>query len=77
MRAHHPEFVFTYVAARTSDKVIRDWRYTRTKGDRYPVTISGVSTAFRRLRVAAKVEGFRIHDYRHDFATKLLRATDN
>ena len=47
------------------------------KGERYPLTRGGVQTYWRRLRKRAGVVGFRIHDYRHDFATKLLRETGN
>jgi integrase len=69
LQGHHPEFVFTYVAART--------RGERIKGARYPVTVSGLKTRWRRTRKAAGVTDFRFHDYRHDFATKLLRETGN
>jgi integrase len=69
LRGHHPELVFTYVAARTRDD--------RIKGARYPLTYSGAKIAWRRLRKRAKVTGFRFHDFRHDLGTKLLRQTGN
>jgi integrase len=69
LQGHHPEMVFTYQAART--------RQGRVKGRRYPITYSGVKTAWRRLRKKAGVVGFRFHDYRHDHASKLLRETGN
>lgn len=69
LRGHHPEFVFTYVAERT--------RGRRVKGERYPLTLSGTKTRWRRTRKAAGVTGFRFHDFRHDFASKLLRETGN
>lgn len=69
LQGHHSEMVFTYVAART--------RQGRVKGKRYPITYSGVKTAWRRLRKRAGVVGFRFHDFRHDLATKLLRDTGN
>jgi integrase len=69
LRGNHPEFVFTYVAERT--------RGGRIKGERYPLTLSGTKTRWRRLRKAAGVTGFRFHDFRHDFASKLLRETGN
>jgi len=47
------------------------------KGKRYPLTREGTKTAWRRLRKKAKVEGFRFHDFRHNFGTKLLRQTGN
>ena len=47
------------------------------RGERYPITVSGVKTSWRRLRKAAGVSDFRFHDFRHDFATKLLRKTGN
>src|SRR6185437_4641541 len=66
---HHPVHVFTYVARRT--------REGRVKGQRYPLTYSGVKTAWRRLRKRAGVSDFRFHDFRHDLGTKLLRETGN
>jgi integrase len=71
LQGHHPEFVFTYVAQRTSK------RAGVVKGQRYPMTLSGLKTYWKRLRVEAGVEGFRFHDHRHDVATKLLRKTGN
>jgi len=47
------------------------------KGERYPLTYRNVQSYWRRLRKQSGVVGFRIHDYRHDFATKLLRETGN
>jgi integrase len=69
LRGHHPEFVFTYVAQRKG--------VDRVKGERQPITQSGLKTQWRRLCKRAGVTGFRFHDYRHDFATKLLRQTGN
>ena len=96
-RDHHPEFVFTYVAARTvraskagetvaraghrkgegEPYVARRNQEKRIKGRRYPMTLSGVDSAWTRIREKAGVEGFRFHDFRHDFATKMLRKTKN
>jgi integrase len=69
LRGYHDEAVFTYVADRTRDG--------RVAGERYPLTYSGVQTAWRRLRKRAGVDGFRFHDFRHDLGTKLLRETGN
>jgi integrase len=69
LQGHHPIHVFTYVAQRTRDG--------RVKGERHPLTYSGIKIAWRRLRKRAQVVGFRFHDYRHDFGTKLLRETGN
>jgi Phage integrase family/ABC transporter substrate binding protein len=69
LRGHHPEMVFTYVAVRTH----RAW----VKGRRYPITLAGLRAHWHRLRKRSGVVGFRFHDYRHDLATKALRATGN
>jgi integrase len=69
LRGDHSEFVFTYVAQRARDG--------RVQGERYPITLNGLKTQWKRLRKRAGVTGFRFHDYRHDFATKLLRQTGN
>jgi len=69
LRGHHPEIVFTYTAVRTKGD--------RIKGQRYPITRNGLKTVWKRTRAKAGVLDFRFHDKRHDFATKLLRATGN
>jgi integrase len=69
LRGHHSEHVFTYIAVRT--------RGGRVRGERYPLTYSGVKIVWRRLRKRAGVTGFRFHDFRHDLGTKLLRSTGN
>ena len=63
--------VFTYVARRTrkAQELVR--------GERYPITYSGLKIGWKRIRAAAGVTDFRFHDFRHDFATKLLRETKN
>jgi hypothetical protein len=63
--------VFTYVASRTTkqQKLIR--------GELYPITYSGLKSTWKRIRASANVFDFRFHDFRHDFATKLLRETKN
>jgi len=58
--------VFTYIRQRGADESVRS-----------PLTYAGVQTEWRRMRKRSGVVGFRIHDYRHDFATKLLRETGN
>ncbi len=76
---HHPEFVFTYQAARVRKKgsSYKGDGLGRARGERYPITYSGLKTQWKRIRKAAGVQDFRFHDFRHDLATKLLRATGN
>jgi integrase len=69
LQGHHPEMVFTYVCERGG--------HGRTRGRRYPLTRRGVQSYWYGLCKQSGIVGFRIHDYRHDFATKLLRATGN
>jgi integrase len=71
LMGHDPVHVFTYVAKRT------DPRKGVVKGRRYPLTYEGAKTAWRRLRARSGVSDFRFHDFRHDFATKLLRDCRN
>lgn len=68
---HHPEYVFTYIAVRTNKKE------GRVRGQRYPITYSGIQSLWKRLVDKSGIEDLRIHDIRHDFATKLLRSTGN
>jgi integrase len=71
LMANPTEFIFTYVAQRTVPK------RELVKGKHYPLTESGLKTYFRRVRKRVGLDGgkvrFRRYDYRHDFATKLLR----
>lgn len=70
LRGHHEATVFTYVAART------DRRKELVKGQRYPITASGLQTAMRRAVASAGVPNFRLHDTRHTAATRTLRASN-
>ncbi len=42
---------------------------------RHPITYDGLRRVFGNALKTAGITGFRIHDLRHDFASKLLRAT--
>jgi integrase len=75
LRGHHPEAVFTYVAARA--QAGREPGRGLVKGARYPITYQGLKTAWRRLRAKSGVQNFRFHDFRHNVGTKLLRETGN
>jgi site-specific recombinase XerD len=72
-KGHHPEFVFTYQAKRASARKGSE----RSRGKRYPITVSGLKTHWRRRRAEAGVADYRWHDNRHTFATELLRTTGN
>jgi integrase len=80
LRGQHPVFVFTFVAERTIDKVIRGKPYRYIKGERYPMTKDGIRRVWNEVLTRAGLIGparFRFHDMRHDLATKVLRETGN
>ncbi|MEV4609728.1 site-specific integrase [Neorhizobium sp. LMR1-1-1.1] len=79
LMGNHPKFVFTYQAqrARKSDASYKGDGEARVRGQRYPVTYSGLKTQWKKLRLDAGVVDLRFHDFRHDVATKLLRKTGN
>ena len=68
-RGNHEEFVFTMIAERTRDG--------KVAGRHYPITHSGLNTRWRRDKRKAGIPDLRMHDLRHDFATKLLRSSGN
>lgn len=67
---YHPVKVFTYAAKRTLKK------QNLVKGQRYPLTESGLKSAMRRAVPNANVKNFRFHDTRHTTATRVLRASN-
>jgi integrase len=69
LKGHHPEAVFTYVCRRL--------KAGHRKGERLPLTYAGAKSEWQAMRKRAGGKGFRFHDVRHDFATKLLRETGN
>ena len=66
---HDPEAVFTYVSRRPKSG--------QHKGERQALTYAGVKSEWRAMLLRSGVVGFRLHDLRHDMASKLLRATGN
>jgi integrase len=64
LRGNHKTRVFTYIAKRTRkpQKLI--------KGERYPITYSGLKSAWKRIRADAEVTDFRFHDFRHEAAQR-------
>jgi integrase len=80
LRGQHDRLVFTFVAERTIDKVIKGKRHQFVKGERYPMTRDGIRRVWNDIRKRAGLTGadrFRFHDLRHDGASKILRATGN
>jgi len=69
LRDNHKTAVFTYVAQRSRDG--------RLAGQRYPITIAGFQTEWRRKRARTCVIDFRLQDTRHTAATRLMRTTGN
>jgi integrase len=69
LKGDHPEAVFTYVCQRPKSG--------QRRGERAPLTYAGAKSEWQAMRKRAGVKGFRFHDVRHDFATKLLRQTKN
>jgi len=67
----HPEHVFTYTAACANK------RLGRVRGQRYPLSYNGAKSAWQAIRRNAGLTDFRFHDFRHTFATELLRETGN
>lgn len=78
LQGDHPERVFTFVAERTIDKVIKGHRHVFVKGERYPITRDGLRRVWDGIRAEAGLlvgsDRFRFHDLRHDTAKKALRA---
>lgn len=68
-RGKHPEFVFTYRAAR-ADKARKIAR-----GDVLPIEPVSLSTAWVRMRDKEGLIGLRLHDLRHTAASRIMRRT--
>jgi integrase len=85
---HHPEMVFTYTVKRTKLRCKAGEETKIIRGQREPITVSGLKIAWRRFRAKGikkvpSLADFRWHDLRHTFATHMqdttldLRATQN
>lgn len=68
LKDHHNHNVFTYVAKRTMNGKLR--------GHRYPITMAGFKTEWRRTKDRAEVHNFVFHDLRHTAATRVLRESN-
>ena len=72
LMANPTEYLFTFVAPKTSVNPKTGKKYIR--GQHYPITYSGLGTAWQRYGAAAAgIEDFHLHDLRHTAATRLLR----
>lgn len=69
LKDDHKTAVFSYICKRPGPGQI--------KGQRYPITMEGFKTEWRRTLGRAKVENYRFHDNRHTAATRLVRASKN
>lgn len=69
LKNNHQTAVFTYVATKT--------RGPHRKGERYPITKSGLKSEWKLTLRRSGVKDYRFHDNRHTAATRLIRATGN
>lgn len=46
------------------------------RGKRYPITMEGFKSAWRRYMAASGVDNLRFHDTRHTAATRILRKSN-
>lgn len=69
LKDNHKTAVFTYIARRPREGCV--------KGERYPISMEGFKTEWRRTKGRAGVKNYRFHDNRHTAATRLVRATGN
>lgn len=63
-------WVFTCEAQRVDGR-----RHRYQKGDRIPITATGLRRAHATALKRSGITNFRIHDFRHTMATRLLRET--
>lgn len=78
LEGHHPKFVFTYVAQRTTSVRRKDGEEKIIKGQRYPFTRDGLRRIWTNIRKEAGIpvageDRFRWHDIRHDFAIGFIK----
>lgn len=72
---HHPTRVFTYVRHKNKTYIQKGARVVSREGQRMPFTKDGWRKQFKVILAEAGIAGFRYHDFRHTFGTRLYRAT--
>lgn len=72
-RDHHATVVFTFIAKRTLQ--LKDGRKL-IRGQRFPLTETGLKSAARRAIKNAGLTDFHFHDTRHTAATRTLRQSN-
>lgn len=65
------DHVFTYVVKRANKEA------GRSRGERLPIELHALKSAYKRAVTKAGVVNFRFHDLRHTAASRLLRSSGN
>lgn len=74
---NHPTHVFTYVCKKNRTYLKAGKQIIQRKGHRYPFTKDGWRKVMADVIKKAGIEDFRIHDFRHTGATRILARTGN
>lgn len=65
------DHVFTYIVRRANKEA------GRSRGERLPIELHALKSAYKRAVTKAGVVNFRFHDLRHTAASRLLRSSGN
>lgn len=74
---NHPTHVFTYVCQKNRTYFKDGKQIVQRKGHRYPFTQNGWRKQMKDILEDAGIVDFRVHDFRHTGATRMLKQTGN